>query len=166
MIKRLIAASLLPLLVACENNTASSPLVGNWITESCERLEDANGQPLDYWMRGLYEFSSEGKIRRGMRSYEDANCQSQVLYEAPGSLGVAMTFEDLGEAFLQEGLDGRRLRVSLGSPPLALEVEGYYFIDDKRVCFSEAFRFHATGAGISGPSADAIDFGNCLRRGS
>ena len=47
MMKGLIAALLLPLLVACENNTASSPLVGNWITESCEQMRDANNQPLD-----------------------------------------------------------------------------------------------------------------------
>lgn len=166
MMKGLIAALLLPLLVACDNSTASSPLVGNWITESCEQMKDANDQPLDYWVRGLYEFSPEGKIRLGLRGYSDSNCQAQVRYDPPSSLGIPFTFEDLGEAFLQEGIDGRGLRVTVGSALLPLEVSGYYIIDNDRVCFSEAFRFYATGAGVSEIRGGAIDFDNCLRQGS
>ena len=166
MMKGLIAASLLLFLSACDNNTSSSPLVGNWITESCEQMSDTNGAPMDFWVRGLYEFSAEGKIRLGMRGYSDSNCQTQVQYTSPGSQDVPFSFEDLGEAFLQEGIEGRGLRVTVGSALLSFSVSGYYGIDNNRACFSEAFRFHAGRIGVSGSGADAIDFGNCLRRGS
>jgi len=164
MMKGLIAASLLLFLSACENNTASSPLVGNWITESCEQMRDANDAPMDVWVRGLYEFSAEGKIRLGMRGYSDSNCQTQAQNTSSGPQGTPFNFEDLGEVFLQEGIDGRGLRVSVGSA--LLSVSGYYVIDNNRACFSEVFRFHASGAGVSQSGADTIDFTNCLRRGS
>lgn len=166
MMKGLIAALLLPLLVACENNTASSPLVGNWITESCEQMRDANNQPLDYWVRGLYEFSMEGRIRLGTRGYTDSNCQTQVQYKPPGPQVTPFTFEDLGEAFLQEGIDGRALRVSVASPSGLFAASGYYVIDNNRACFSEVFRFYAMRTGVSESSADTIDFNNCLLRGA
>ena len=166
MMKGLITISLLLFLSACENNTAISPLAGNWITESCEQADDANGKPLDFWVRGLYEFSAAGNILLGTRGYSDSNCQTQVQYRPPAPLDTAFTFEDLGEAFLQEGIEGRGLRVRMASASRSLEVSGYYVVDNNRACFSEAFTFHARRIGVSESGTDAIDFGNCLRRGS
>ncbi len=166
MMKGLIAASLLLFLSACDNNTSSSPLVGNWITESCEQMSDTNGAPMDFWVRGLYEFSAKGKIRLGMRGYSDSNCQTQMQYTSPGPQDAPFTFEDLGETFLQEGIEGRGLRVSVVSVSQSLEVSAYYVIDNNKACFSEAFTFHARRTGVSESGADAIDFDNCLRRGS
>ncbi len=161
MQKGMLVAAFLPLFVACGSITDSSPLVGRWITESCEQLTDDNANLIDVWVRGIYDFSADGDIRMTMREYADSNCQKQTA-GVNADTGFTISYEDLGEEFLQEGIDGRGLRVTYGSGLLSFSAKGFYVIDGDKACFSEAFRFDATGFGGSIGGADAIDFTSCL----
>ena len=153
------------LLVACggDNGNEDSPLLGAWITEACEQKTDASGNSLDAWIRGLFEFTRDGRLLTRQREYTDSNCQVLAGTQPASGQGSDILFEDLGETTLPDGLEGAGLRISLDGALLGSSSEGSYIIMQRQACFSYAFRFRPTGLGLSSDSAD-INYLDCLQR--
>lgn len=161
----LVSVSLL--VAGCVNDGGSdetSPVAGAWITESCEQVSDSGGSLVNVWMKGLYEFSSEGIIRIGHQGYADADCVT--LGESVAPADTPVTYVDKGPQMLQEGIEGAGLNVTVDIPDHFSSVDGYYLISGGRLCFSDRFVFEATTFGVSGLGGDAIDFSQCLVRSS
>lgn len=161
----LLATTVMLLVTACssDGSTEDSPLVGTWITEGCEQMSDLNGNPIDVWARGLFEFTRDGRLLLGTREYGDGNCQTLVQTRAPADQDLDLRFADLGETTLPDGLEGRRLRITQESLLPSLSREGTYVIMQRQACFSYAFRFSPSGIGFSADNAD-INYLECLQR--
>lgn len=156
---------LAPLLVSCENSDTST-LVGTWMTESC--LEgtgfDISG---DYWERGVFRFSSSGKLKVGKNIYTDSSCQVLDTEIPPGLLddSTRISFEELGEDVRSKDKGARGLRIAITSGSLSIDVGGLYVIEGGRACFSETLTFHASGISIEQlGDAMQIDYEDCLVR--
>ena len=147
-----------------DSDPFTSPLLGVWITELCEQAIDNNGVPVDSWVRGLYEFTVQGTIRRGSEVYSDANCVTLVSTTAPSDLTVPFTYKDNGPELLQEGINGAALFVEFGSGDQVASVNGFYTINNGSLCFSEAFTFGVSTIGVSESGSLSINFNNCLAR--
>ncbi len=164
VVHALAVTLLLLLLISCENDNPST-LVGTWITESCEEGTSFD-LPNDYWVQGVFRFSSKGKIEVGKNLYVDSRCQDQDTEIPPGieESSTEISYEDLGEDPRSKDKGARGLLIVLKSDAFSLEVEGLYAIDDGRICFSEGFDFHSSGIRIDQlGDATRIDYENgCL----
>lgn len=147
-----------------DTGTNQSPLVGAWISDSCEQSFDSSGSPVNAWIRSLYEFTSQGTIRLGREEYADANCVTLHGSVAPVELDVPVMYVDKGPQALLEGIEGAGLVIEMGSGEQLLSVEAYYTINGGKLCLSDAFTFEALRFGISESGNDAIDFSHCLIR--
>ncbi|MCG8014229.1 MAG: hypothetical protein JAY64_21360 [Candidatus Thiodiazotropha weberae] len=56
-----------------ENRTEQSPLVGLWVTESCEHVEQEESNTTQIWAKGSYEFTSFGAIYMEPKAYYDSD---------------------------------------------------------------------------------------------
>ena len=169
MNKVILLATLITMLSACGgggNNDASStsPLIGVWVTESCKQVSDTNGAPLNIWRKALYEFNDKGEVFAGGEQYSDSNCITLSNTQAPTEVNVPVTYQDHGSLTLQEGIDGGRLLIEIGSGNQLLSIDAFYTINNNSLCFSDAFTFEALGFGISQSGTDAIDFTKCLTK--
>ncbi len=156
---------LVSLLVSCENSDTST-LVGTWMTESCVQGTsfDISG---DYWERGVFRFSSGGKLKVGKNIYTDSSCQALDTEIPPGLLddSTRISFEELGKDVRSKDKGARGLRIVITSGSLSIDVGGLYAIDSGRACFSETFTFHASGISIEQlGDAMQIDYEDCLVR--
>lgn len=147
-------------LLGCNNN--SSPLVGSWVTESCEQLSDESGSLLNIWAKGIYEFTNQSTILFSPEVYSDANCEN-LSNPQPNIIGESsVTYIDLGQELLQEGIDGGGLTIIFDTGSQSFSFDGYYTINNNVMCLSDSFTFGALGLSVSQAGSDAIDFGACL----
>ncbi len=154
------------LIVGCQGDRSNniSPLLGNWITNSCEQASDSGGSPINKWLVGLFEFTPQGTIRFGHKEYADSDCVTLNSSVAPANGDIPVMYNDKGPQTLQEGIEGDKLLIEMGSGDQFVSREAYYTINDGKLCFSDAFTFEALKFGISESGADAIDFSHCLVR--
>ncbi|MDH5446841.1 MAG: hypothetical protein OEY52_14925 [Gammaproteobacteria bacterium] len=147
------------------NNTQpSTPLLGVWVTESCEQISDKNEVPQNIWFKGLYEFTDQGKILLGAEQYSDSNCITHSKTRTPAEVNVPITYQDHGPQTLQEGINGGGLLIEIGEGDQLISTDAFYTIQNNSLCFSDAFTFEALKFSNSGPGTEAIDFDNCLVR--
>lgn len=166
-ISGILSSLILLLLTGCENNNNGdqSPLLGAWVTESCDQASDSNGAPIDLWVKGLYEFTAQDTIRFGHEGYSDSNCTILVTTSTtPSEVGFSTAYQDLGSQMLQEGVNGGGLLIGVSTGGEYLPIDGYYIINNNSLCFSDVFTFEALGFGISEVGLSAIDFDHCLIR--
>lgn len=160
-----LLAIILTMLSGCgggdSNNT--SPLIGIWITESCEQASDNNGTLQNIWLKGLFEFTNQGKILIGNEIYSDSNCITQTN-NTPLTEVIPVTYQDHGSQTLQEGIEGGGLLIETGTGNQILSIDAFYTINNNSLCFSDVFTFEALGFGASEARTIAIDFDNCLTR--
>jgi hypothetical protein len=146
------------------NDTNSSPLLGVWVTESCEQASDDNGMFVNLWLKGLYEFTKYGTIREGYEEYTDSGCEILNDTVEPYEDTVPITYTDQGQVVLQEGINGDALLIEMGEGTELVSVDGFYTINSGSLCFSDAFTFEATVFGITQSGEEAIDFEHCLTK--
>lgn len=139
-----------------------SPLMGVWITESCDQASDSNGTLVNFWLKALYEFTTQGEILIGREEYSDSNCVTLNNTVSPATVNTPITYQDGGAKLLQEGINGGGLLIEIGAGAQLLSIDAFYTINNNSLCFSDAFTFDALGFGISELGTDAIDFDNCL----
>lgn len=150
-------------LISCGGGDSSnsgntdSALVGIWETQECAAFESSA------WLKGTFEFTSEGAILVGYEKFSDSNCISNIG-EAVQFDSPTITFEDTGNLLLQEGIDGAGLKITFSSIINTSSVSAFYTINDGILCFSEAFTLEALGIGISEAGLAAIDFSSCLEK--
>jgi len=143
---------------------STSPLIGTWVTESCEQASDSNDMLLNTWAKGLYEFTNQGTIRIGNEQYSDSNCTVPGSTQAPSDTAIPIIYKDNGSQLLQEGINGAGLLIEVGTGSQVSSVDAFYTINNNSLCFSDAFTFEALTFGISEIGASSIDFGSCLSR--
>jgi hypothetical protein len=146
------------------NDTNSSPLLGVWVTESCEQASDSNGMFVNFWLKGLYEFTEHGTLLKGYEEYTDSSCEIPHDTVEPHEDTIPITYTDQGQVVLQEGINGGELVIEMGEGTGLVSVDGFYTINSGSLCFSDAFTFEATEFGITQSGADAIDFDHCLTK--
>lgn len=163
-----IILSLTTLLIGgCENSnndSSNSPLLGVWVTESCEQASDNTGAPVNVWLKSLYEFTDQGSIRVGREEYTESNCSTASNLVEPSEGQVPIKYTDQGQVLLQEGINGGSLFIEMGEGAQLVSLDAFYSINNGSLCFSDAFTFEALTFGISQSGTDAIDFSNCLTR--
>ena len=163
---KLVITVILTILSGCGGGTdetqPASPLIGVWITESCEQASDSNGTLVNIWLKALYEFTTQGEILIGREEYSDSNCVTHNNTVEPTTLNTSVTYQDRGTKLLQEGIDGGGLLIEMGTGNQFVSVDAFYTINNSLLCFSDAFAFEALGFGVSESGTDAIDFNNCL----
>jgi len=149
--------------IGCDNNSGSplfdnggSPLLGIWQTESCKQVTTI-------WIKGIYEFTTQGTIRLGNKTYNDANCSQLSLYQEPGELPNPVIFQDKGQQLLQEGIEGGGLYIEMPIYNNTQSFDGFYTINNSVLCFSDAFTLEADIFAVM-PGLVDIDFNNCLTR--
>ena len=155
------------LLIGCNGSSNKSPLLGSWVTESCKQSTNSSGEPQDIWLRGLYQFTTKGKILYDTDKYEDSDCISLKNNIITSENTINFTYQDSGAVVLQEGIDGGELLIEMNPEGPILEpisVKGFYTINNGTLCLSDAFTFEANRFGVSELSSDDIDFNNCLIR--
>ena len=152
------------ILSGCDNDDNNSPLLGIWQTEVCEQTTDSNNQPLDSWVKGIYEFTVQGTIRLGHYLYTDSNCSLLSISHEPTELPDPVTFQDKGQQLLQEGINGGSLYIEMPNPNQMQTFDGFYTINNGSLCFSEAFIFEASTFAVVPYGLVDINFNNCLTR--
>lgn len=152
------------LLIGCESSNTNSSLPGVWQTESCQQATDSNGQPVNIWAKGIYDFTSQGTIRIGHKSYTDSNCSLLSTSQEPTEFPVTVTFQDKGQLILQEGINGSSLYIEMHTPGQMQSFDGFYTINSGSLCFSEAFRFEVFTFAVVPFDVVDINFNNCLTR--
>ncbi|MEW8624713.1 MAG: hypothetical protein AB2551_03060 [Candidatus Thiodiazotropha sp.] len=148
-----------------DNDSDPSPLLGRWVTESCEQAKYEDGTPTNTWYRGYYEFTVFQTIQLEHSTYSDSNCTQFLDVTSPPDNNIlAATYQDTGERQLQEGISGRGLTIELGEDERRIDVDAFYTINNGSLCFSDAFTFEALIFGVSETGSDNIDFEHCLTR--
>ena len=144
------------------NNTqTTSPLIGVWATQACTQLTDSDGMPVNIWVKGNYEFKSDGNIIFEPKGYTDSNCTTATANFISGSLAV-VTFQDQGSTTLQEGISGYKLYINYTHPLGDADANGFYTINNDSLCFSQSFVLEPNNFGIALPEISDIDFNKCL----
>ncbi len=152
------------LVSACNSDDEKneSPLLGLWITESCEQATDSSDMPVNTWLKGLFEFTRGGVILLGHEYYSDSNCIQLTERKEPMEAEVPILYTDYGQTILEEGISGNGLAIEMGEGVQHFAVDAYYTINNGSLCFSDAFTFEAAVFGISQTGSDSIDFNHCL----
>ena len=158
---RILVTLLLVAIIGCQHSDSDqelSPLVGQWITESCDQVSN-------HWTKAIYEFTAQGTIRLGNELYSDSNCIVLVTALPPEeSIAVPMTYQDHGPRLLQEGIDGRSISIQMGKNDQIASADAFYTINNGSLCFSDSITLEAVTFGVAQSGGDAIDFDNCLTR--
>ena len=106
------------ILISCgggdstNSDNTESALVGTWKTQECVAFVSST------WLKGTFEFTSEGAILVGNEKFSDADCISNIGEEVPPEVPFdwpTITFEDTGNVLLQEGIDGAGLKITFSS---------------------------------------------------
>ncbi|MCG7984820.1 MAG: hypothetical protein JAY90_18965 [Candidatus Thiodiazotropha lotti] len=150
-----------------ENRTEQSPLVGLWVTESCEHVEQEESNTTQIWAKGSYEFTSFGAMYMEPKAYYDSDCtrpRPQANDPAPIHLYQPDTYQDLGETMLQEGIIGRSLIIEFNFDGVKYPIDAYFTINQDRLCFSEVLILEALRFGFENDGSTDIDFEACLIR--
>jgi hypothetical protein len=150
-----------------ENNTNQSPLIGQWISNSCKQFQDDSGAYVDHWARFIYKFTAHGTIQVTFNAYLDSECsQLDETYKNEGSINLDETlfYRDTGEHTLSEGISGRGLTISISENEVEASADAFYTINNRSLCFSKAFSFDALSFGLSEMGDTGIDFEHCLSR--
>ena len=140
------------------NDDPTSPLIGVWITESCD-IQFEN-----IWIKGIYEFTSSGEINYERKAYEDSNCitlidPSRYIYGFP----YTATYQDLGEQTLIEGIAGNNIAIEITDiTNNKTSANGYYTIRNNTLCLSSYFIFNSSGYSVNEAGVENIDFGTCI----
>jgi len=142
---------------SADGGNTESALVGTWKTQECAAVEN------DIWLKGIFQFTSDGAILVGNEQFTDSNCISKVATQEPLSIQT-ITFEDSGNILLQEGIDGAGLKITVSSVSNTLSRNAFYTINNGVLCFSEAFTLEALGIGITEAGLSTIDFSSCLEK--
>ena len=146
-------------------NNQSSPLVGSWLTDACSQMTESNGDVLDIWGRGVYQFYANGAVVPRARLYSDSSCSGN--FELLSQLDVSNTpfsFEDCGEEALEEGVDGGRLIFSIVVDGEMNDIEGFYYLNDGVLCLSDNINLEPFAISSSSLELESIDFEKCLSR--
>ncbi|MBD3669550.1 MAG: hypothetical protein HUJ29_02165, partial [Gammaproteobacteria bacterium] len=135
-----------------------------WITNSCQQVPDSNENIIEYWSKGSYEFTTSNEIIFGNTTYSDSNCISEISSQTSNVDGFGVAYQDLGEAVLQEGINGRGVSIEMGADANRITVSGYYTIINNTLCLSDAFTLEPLTFNVSPEGSKSIDFANCLGR--
>lgn len=164
--KNLILIATYILITGCNSSgSQNSQLIGKWLTESCERATDSNGDPVEAWFRAEYEFTSAGFIFFEPEHYIDAQCITKAQTQTTINPDPVATYMDHGEITLQEGIPGYGITLSFEVPTETIAVDGFYTINSSILCFSGIYSFEPLSFGFSEVAGDsAINFDNCLAK--
>jgi len=170
------AATCAALLTACGGGNGAdepqtvetSPLVGTWVTEQCQRVSSIDGEPLDIWVKGQYQFTAAGTIEVQHFLYRDSSCLTDPeALDQDQPQAMSLTYRDLGAVTVEEGLTGRQLRVTMKVVYFQDEsvVDNAYavLLDGERLCTSGNLILGSSFVSIPPDGSTAIDFENCLR---
>ncbi|MES9834125.1 MAG: hypothetical protein ABW139_17955 [Candidatus Thiodiazotropha sp. DIVDIV] len=149
------------------NDTEQSPLLGVWLTESCEPVPQNETNVTTRWAKSYYEFTSFDTIRIKLELFSDSDCTLNYPThetEEPIENPIPITYLDTGELLLQEGVSGGGMTINFGVAEQQVSVDAFYTINQGRLCFSDAFTFEVLKFGISEIGQAEIDFENCLTR--
>ena len=73
MCKVLVIILCLGVLASCKGSSDGAPgLIGSWKTTSCDM------QLSNVWIKGVYEFASDGNIKYERKAYEDSDCITTI----------------------------------------------------------------------------------------
>ncbi len=62
------------MLLGCKSDGGdNSPLLGKWITESCVQARNGDGDPVDIWLKNIFEFTSNRMITLVGKHYKDSD---------------------------------------------------------------------------------------------
>ncbi|MCG8486350.1 MAG: hypothetical protein MI756_02680 [Chromatiales bacterium] len=149
-----------------ESNTEQSPLVGQWVTESCDLLEDREADTRPLWAKGHYTFTPFQTIYYDAKIYYDSDCTvPHITVENPeAARPQPAIYQDLGETMLAEGIIGRGLFVEFNFAGDKFPVDGFFTINQDGLCLSELFTFEAVRFGTNFDGSRNIDFEACLTR--
>ncbi len=141
-------------------NQELSPLAGKWITDACDQFE-----PAAKWGKGIFDFNSFGQIIMGFRSFDDSSCSGEfVSVEQPQvSVEIQLTFNDIGEEILDEGIEGGRVEITIPAPEPII-IQGFYTINGSSLCFSDNLNFGVLSWSTSEAEFTSIDFEKCLSK--
>jgi hypothetical protein len=149
-------------LIGCENSTVNSPILGSWITQSCQQLTDFNGELVNFWAKSEYTFDASSNIHMQSTSYSDSNCisKSNTIQEEPH---LVANFIDQGDGITQQGIDANKITIIFSTiPPPVITTSGYYKITNNQLCLSQSYHFNSASFGIGTVDDTEIDFSNCL----
>ena len=141
-----------------------SPLVGTWETEKCELASDLGSTTVNSWVKGIYEFTSSGRILLGKEIYEDSNCVVQKQLIDTSESPDYIRYYDRGEVLLEEGIDGHELTIDMDSGSQPMSISAFFTINGGELCFSRAYIFEPSRFGMYESANPEIDFDNCLRK--
>ncbi|MFK5914192.1 MAG: hypothetical protein QM484_07440 [Woeseiaceae bacterium] len=161
--KLLLLLSVTIIIASCDNSEEQT-LIGSWKTVACEQAKDINGNTINYWSKGVYEFSEIGTILFYSEPYNDSQCTIKADAPSPPNYGPSATFEDRGEVILQERINGHTFYMSMGSQQSTISLEAFYAISNQNLCFSNIFKFEPFVFGIFTSGSDSIDFEKCLSK--
>jgi len=148
------------------NNNATTPIGGEWISQTCEIIATATGlgTVTNTWGKGTFNFTPEGELLIGFKSYADSDCLTQSSEVIGTIANTQISYKHLGPASIQEGIEAFGLSLQPYRNGSDTEFSAFYTINNNSLCLSETFSF-GNGGGIS-LSGDqnklAIDFNRCL----
>jgi len=149
-------------LIGCESSTVNSPILGSWITQSCQQLTDSNGGLVNVWAKSEYTFDSNSNIHMQSTSYNDSNCitESNAIQEEPH---LVANYIDQGDGITQQGIEANKITITFSTmPPPVTITDGYYKITNNQLCLSQSYHFNSASFGIGTVDDTEIDFSNCL----
>ena len=151
------------LLTGCDNSTVNSPLVGSWLTQSCEQIPDGNGGLSNVWGQSTYTFDANGQIHLATNLYSDSNCITSSNANNLDPSIIVASYVDNGSVTTPQGIQGNAITISFTSaPPPIVTTDGFYSITNNQLCLSIAFHFKSIGFSITAFNDSDIDFNNCL----
>lgn len=165
--RNLIAALLMMSILGCRHDGSSqesSSLLGKWITDSCEQndITGLGGNTTTIWVKGIYEFLSNGQIIVSFRDYDDSSCSGEfTLVEPIAESGQFLAFNDLGKETLEDGVEGGRVEITIPTEE-SITVVGFYAQNNGSLCFSDNLNFDAFSWSSSGAEYTSIDYEKCL----
>lgn len=155
------------LLTGCSGSNRSSSaseLLGEWKTRICDFEPGSTYYDAGHWEEVVYDFKRDERIIKTLLVYDDSTCSGefQRIESADGMSSAG--FSDLGEAQLEEGVDGGVLQLRLFFLNESYTYEGFYTVSDQTICFSDLFNFDTIAISASIDGRTAIDYENCLVR--
>ncbi len=156
------------LLTGCDGsnkNNSAPELFGEWKTQICNFEIGSTYYDAGHWKEVIYDFKRDERIIKTQLVYSDSECNGEFQRIAPPADSMAAgSFLDLGEAQLEEGVDGGRLQVGLIFLSESYTYEGFYTIFDHKICFSDLFNFGTIAISASNNGRTAINYEDCLVR--
>ena len=145
--------------------TSQEGIVGCWVTEKCNRVNEKDGKPSEYWGNTKVLFSQEGKIEFLGQQFVNSSCSGKPdrtteSKDVVASYTVGQSKKDVS------GVEANQIIItSTFRNQETFDINTLYFISDNyRLCMSENFRVTHDSVIVSQSASFAIDFNSCLIR--